>query len=90
MQYLEDRIKDEASYIIEHRATVRDTANALHIGKSTVHKDVTDRLKTIHPAMYREVRSILNINKAERHIRGGRATHDKYAALRESANAEET
>lgn len=82
MQYLEDRIKEEAGYIIEHRATVREAANALHIGKSTLHKDVTERLRTVHPAMFHQVREILNVNKAERHIRGGKATHDKYAALR--------
>lgn len=88
MPYYDDRIKAEASYIIEHNATVRDAARALHIGKSTVHKDVTDRLKQIHPSMYREVRTILNVNKAERHIRGGKATHDKYAALRELSDGE--
>lgn len=82
MQYFEDRVKEEAGYIVEHQATVRETAHALHIGKSTVHKDVTDRLRYIHPALYHEVRKILNVNKAERHIRGGKATHDKYAALR--------
>ena len=80
--YYEDRIKEEAGYIIEHRATVREAANALHIGKSTLHKDVTDRLRLIHPGMFHQVREILNVNKAERHIRGGKATHDKYAALR--------
>ena len=82
MQYLDDRIKEEASYIVEYHATVREAARALHIGKSTLHKDVTERLYHIHPAMFRQVRTILNINKAERHIRGGKATHDKYAALR--------
>ena len=89
MQYYDDRVKAEASYIMEHHATVRDTARALHIGKSTVHKDVTDRLRCIHPSMFQEVRKILNINKAERHIRGGKATHDKYAALREKFSAGE-
>ena len=81
--YLDDRIYSEANYIIEHRATVRDAARALCVGKSTVHKDVTDRLKLLNPAMYRAVRSILNVNKAERHLRGGKATHDKYAARKE-------
>ena len=82
LQYLEDRIKEEASYIIEHRATVREAAHVLHIGKSTLHKDVTERLRLIHPGMYHQVREVLNVNKSERHIRGGKATHDKYAALR--------
>lgn len=79
---LEDRIYAEAAYIIEHRATVRDAAKALCVGKSTVHKDVTERLKAINPTLMREVRKVLNVNKAERHLRGGRATHDKYAAKR--------
>ena len=66
-------------------ATVREAAKALCIGKSTVHKDVTERLKTINPGLYGMVRSVLNVNKAERHIRGGKATHDKYAILRQCA-----
>ena len=82
MLYLEDRIFKEAAYIIEHRATVRDAAKALCVGKSTVHKDVTERLRYLHPKLFREVRAVLNTNKAERHIRGGKATHDKYAALK--------
>ena len=83
MNWYEERICEEAEYIIEHKATVREAAKALCIGKSTVHKDVTERLKTIHPGLYRSVRTILNTNKAERHIRGGKATHDKYAVLRQ-------
>ena len=83
MNWYEERICEEAAYIIEHKATVRETAKALCIGKSTVHKDVTERLKTIHPGLYGSVRAILNTNKAERHLRGGKATHDKYAALRQ-------
>ena len=82
MLYLDDRVYAEAQYIIDHRATVRDAAKALCVGKSTVHKDVTERLKAMHPALFSEVRAVLNVNKAERHLRGGRATHDKYAALR--------
>ncbi|MBR0426387.1 MAG: sporulation transcriptional regulator SpoIIID [Clostridia bacterium] len=83
MYELEERIMAEANYILEHRATVRDAARALHAGKSTVHKDVTSRLESLHPAVAKEVRAILDINKAERHIRGGKATHDKYAARRQ-------
>lgn len=83
MNWYEDRICEEAAYIVEHRATVREAAKALCIGKSTVHKDVTERLKTINPGLYRSVRDVLNVNKAERHLRGGRATHDKYAHLRQ-------
>jgi putative DeoR family transcriptional regulator (stage III sporulation protein D) len=83
LNWYEDRICEEAAYIVEHRATVREAAKALCIGKSTVHKDVTERLKTINPGLYRSVRDVLNVNKAERHLRGGRATHDKYAHLRQ-------
>ena len=83
MLYLEDRIYAEADYIIEHKATVREAAKALCMGKSTIHKDVTERLRSINPSMYRRVRGILNVNKAERHLRGGKATREKYAILRQ-------
>ena len=83
MNWYEDRICEEACYIVDHKATVRDAAKALCIGKSTIHKDVTDRLKTMNPGLYRDVRAVLNVNKAERHLRGGKATHDKYASLRQ-------
>ncbi|MBQ2202471.1 MAG: sporulation transcriptional regulator SpoIIID [Clostridia bacterium] len=85
LNWFEDRICEEASYIITHKATVRDAAKALCIGKSTIHKDVTDRLKSINPGLYGSVREVLNTNKAERHLRGGKATHDKYASLRQCA-----
>ena len=85
MNWYEDRICEEASYIIEHKATVRSAAKALCIGKSTIHKDVTERLKSIHTGLYQSVREVLNVNKAERHLRGGKATHDKYAELRQCA-----
>ena len=83
--YSEERIYAEANFILENRATVRETARALHAGKSTVHKDVTVRLRAVNPTLAKQVRAILNINKAERHIRGGKATHDKYAAKRQRA-----
>jgi putative DeoR family transcriptional regulator (stage III sporulation protein D) len=83
LNWYEDRICEEAAYIVEHKATVREAAKALCIGKSTIHKDVTDRLKTVNPGLYRSVREVLNINKAERHLRGGKATHDKYASRRQ-------
>ena len=67
-----------AHYIIENNATVRQTAKQFGISKSTVHKDVTDRLEQISPTLAREVRQVLNVNKAERHIRGGLATKEKY------------
>ncbi len=83
MNWYEERICEEAAYIVEHKATVREAAKALCIGKSTIHKDVTDRLKTVNPGLYRSVREVLNVNKAERHLRGGKATHDKYASRRQ-------
>ena len=83
MNWFEARVYEEAEYIVTHQATVREAARALCIGKSTVHKDVTDRLRSMNPGLYRLVRKVLNVNKAERHIRGGKATHDKYAMLRQ-------
>lgn len=65
-------------YILETGATVRAAAKVFGVSKSTVHKDVADRLKYENPALYKEVRKILDINKEERHIRGGIATRNKY------------
>ena len=76
--YIEERILETAQYIIEHGATVRDAAHVFSISKSTVHKDMADRLRGINPHLAAEVRKVLDLNKAERHIRGGRATHLKY------------
>lgn len=75
---IEERACDLAEYIIEHKATVRSAANQFGISKSTVHKDLTDRLPRVNPALYKQVRLLLDINKAERHIRGGLATRKKY------------
>lgn len=69
-----------AQYIIETGATVRAAATVFKVSKSTVHKDVTDRLRHENPSLYKEVRKILDINKEERHIRGGIATKNKYSA----------
>lgn len=77
--YIEERAVGIASYIIENNATVRQTAKQFGISKSTVHKDVTERLLQINPALAAEARKILDINKSERHIRGGMATKEKYA-----------
>ena len=65
-------------YIIETGATVRAAAKKFHVSKSTVHKDVSYRLQSVNPQLYKEVRQILEVNKAERHIRGGIATREKY------------
>lgn len=72
------RCEKAALYIIEKKATVRSTAKYLHISKSTVHKDVTDRLSRIDPLLYRQVKEVLELNKQERHLRGGEATRKKY------------
>ena len=78
-EYIEERAVAIANYIIDHNATVRQTAKKFGISKSTVHKDVTERLLQINPALAAEARKILDINKSERHIRGGMATKEKYA-----------
>ena len=75
---IEERACDLAVYIIENKATVRAAAKQFNISKSTVHKDLTERLKTVNPALYKQVRELLDINRAERHIRGGMATRRKY------------
>ena len=76
--YISERVIREGEYIIETGSTVRATAEHFDISKSTVHKDVTERLKVIDKQLYKEVRKVLNINLAERHIRGGEATKNKY------------
>ena len=86
MYGLEERIYAEANYILEHKATVRDAARALNAGKSTVHKDVTTRLWGMNRALAKQVRAVLDVNKAERHIRGGMATKRKYAAGGDAAS----
>lgn len=75
---VEERAIELGEYILENKATVRAAAKKFHISKSTVHKDVSDRLQTVNPQLYSEVRQILDINKAQRHIRGGIATRQKY------------
>ncbi len=76
--YIEERAVEIANYIIENGATVRQTAKQFRISKSTVHKDVTERLLRINPSLAREARKVLDMNKSERHIRGGMATREKY------------
>ena len=76
--YIEERAIEIANYIIENNATVRQTAKMFGISKSTVHKDVTERLTQINPNLAKEARKVLDINKSERHIRGGLATKEKY------------
>ncbi len=76
--YIEERAIDLANFIIEKKTTVRNAAKKFGISKSTVHKDVTERLVQINQVLANEVRIILEENKAERHIRGGQATKSKY------------
>ena len=76
--YIEERAISIANYIIESNATVRQTAKAFGVSKSTVHKDVTDRLMQIDPTRAKQARQVLDVNKSERHIRGGLATREKY------------
>ena len=79
--YIEERAVEIANYIIETKATVRQTAKKFGISKSTVHKVVTDRLSQINPSLASEARQVLDVNKSERHIRGGMATREKYLHL---------
>ena len=81
--YIEERVITLANYIVENKATVRKTAKDFNISKSTVHKDVTERLLEINRALFKEVAEVLSDNKADRHIRGGAATKQKYALLKE-------
>jgi len=76
--YIEERTIEIAQYIIDKKATVRSAAKKFGISKSTVHKDVTERLVKINPALSCEIKKVLDENKAERHIRGGEATREKY------------
>ena len=79
--YIEERAMEIARYIIDNNTTVRQAAKHFGISKSTVHKDVTERLLRINPSLASEARKVLDINKSERHIRGGMATKEKYLHL---------
>ena len=76
--YIEERVLELANYILETRSTVRAAAVKFRISKSTVHKDITERLHEINPGLAAQVKTVLDNNKAERHIRGGMATKEKY------------
>jgi len=79
--YIEERVLDVAKYIIESKATIRKTAKVFGVSKSTIHKDMTERLLKINPEIAEETHLILELNKAERHIRGGDATRMKYKII---------
>lgn len=76
--YIEERAIEVAQYIVDENATVRQTAKKFGVSKSTVHKDITERLIQINPSLAARARVVLDINKSERHIRGGMATKEKY------------
>ncbi|MDD4688444.1 MAG: sporulation transcriptional regulator SpoIIID [Eubacteriales bacterium] len=78
--YISDRVITLAEYIVENKSTVRSAAKKFGVSKSTVHKDMSERLRTINRDMWQQVHSVLEKNKAERHIRGGLATKRKYLA----------
>lgn len=80
--YIERRAVEFANYIITNKTTIRDTANVFGISKSTVHKDIVERLPKINKILANDVRVILEENKQERHIRGGLATKKKYQSLK--------
>ena len=76
--YIEERAIGVANYFCYHYYFIRQTAKAFGISKSTVHKDVTERLMQVNPSLAKQARKVLDINKSERHIRGGLATREKY------------
>ena len=80
---LEDRAVRLGEYIIEHQSTVRDAAAVFGVSKSTVHKDITTLLPKLNAGLYKEVRAVLDINKEDRHLRGGEATKHKYELLKQ-------
>lgn len=79
--FSEERAVELGEYIVKNRVTVRAAAEIFGVSKSTVHTDVTDRLKEVDPPLYLKVREVLDVNKAQRHIRGGMATKEKYQKL---------
>lgn len=81
--YIEERVLELAHFIVETNSTVRAAAKKFRVSKSTVHKDVTERLLEINPGLAAEVKDVLENNKAERHLRGGMATREKYQHAKE-------
>ncbi|AWZ49297.1 sporulation transcriptional regulator SpoIIID [Hathewaya limosa] len=79
--YIEQRVLEVAQYIIESKSTIRKTATVFGVSKSTIHKDMTERLPKINPQIASQAKNVLELNKAERHIRGGKATQLKYKTM---------
>lgn len=86
--FIKDRAEILAEYVVETGATVRMTAGRFGISKSTVHKDLTYKLRLINPGLYQRVKEILEINKSERHLRGGEATRKKYLSKKAEISRE--
>ena len=79
---VEERAVELGEYIIENNATVRNAAKKFGISKSTVHVDVSQRLQKVNPRLYTKVKAVLEVNKSQRHIRGGIATRNKYLKMK--------
>lgn len=82
-----ERAIELGEYIVKNKVTVRAAAEIFGVSKSTVHTDITDRLKEVDPRLYLKVRDVLDVNKAQRHIRGGMATKEKYLKLSKSEHS---
>lgn len=80
-EYIQKRVLDICAHILETHATVRQAAQVFKVSKSTVHKDMTERLPSLNKNLAQEIKRILEYNKAERHLRGGEATRRKYKEL---------
>lgn len=80
-EYIQKRVLDICAYILETQATVRQAAQVYKVSKSTVHKDMTERLPSLNKELARQVKKVLDYNKSERHLRGGAATRKKYKDL---------
>ncbi|SMB88243.1 sporulation transcriptional regulator SpoIIID [Desulfonispora thiosulfatigenes DSM 11270] len=89
-EYIRKRVLDICNYILEESATVRQTANVFGVSKSTVHKDMTERLPIINKELADKIKEILEKNKAERHLRGGEATKKKYMCNKDTVNEIDT
>ena len=85
--FSEERAVELGEYIVKNRVTVRAAAEIFGVSKSTVHTDVTDRLREVDPPLYLKVREVLEVNKAQRHIRGGLATREKYQRLHSAGHS---
>lgn len=80
-EYIQKRVLEVCAYILETKSTVRRAATVFKVSKSTVHKDLTERLPTLNKKMANKVRAVLELNKSERHLRGGEATRKKYKEI---------